>query len=1506
MLYIFRLLFGRKARSVEELPARRGKTTDHPTLRILEVGDAHRATYQAFGEKSTFSHMFLGTENAAPLKNDACKINDEKKSGANGLVIDNVHETEIFSDNLENSSLRVAKTVTTRKNNLEWTIPIFPSESNLKERKQRQVFEEKESKVCADSKNKHKVRLNRGPSSYENLTKINACKPLYKSRPDLIKGIITHSKDQIPSASYHSCTDISNLSKSNSENSLNSLGSLDTLLLENTGIQNTPRKKIRHLCQANHKKSPFYMNSKKKDSRSEIVEAVTTRLYVPKKKTDTSKEVMQPAKIEECDEDNEFKGLKLCKRARMKLCALNRKLALAGSPKKTSDTITQTDFDQRTVRVKEKSVLTDQRGALEVESCGTCTCSAENLKERSKDPATFGQFTFPYNKSFVNCGTNDTLRTPQFSDKHNMQVSYAETMKGLANLPAEFVAKDEESFSEDSLDKEEPFQSDYINTNFYSEKHTNLKYMLPSNQDSTEPCDSLASLGYKKITTKDQNHSPVLEKNWNNIIHELDLKPKKKPQKEIQVKFFNGFASSLFPNTEDLSNLHDSIIRPLGLKKKDNLLSATKSAEAINSSETSSEDLLFYENATKIGPANGTNEDGERILYTITENNEQTNPKDALNSLQNQKLIYNLLTENRGLQSSLESLSLNKDDKIRFEKNLPNYHHKENAGILEQYEALLKAKYLYFKETQFEGNTRNIVVKEKTKNSYLMNDLNIDNIEPKTETHTAENSEPGNFVTKNPLDARVSSPTRLSACTNTKCTVEKVLDPCRTNNFMETSTKPIIRKPDSTEDNKSNITKAEFKCFEPKKINWADLPANNQKQFVNFNILNSPKKSQFSIDTHLFGEAMKKDQSTETMFGSKDSITFVFMGPAKPKTSVLMEVIKRSLNKGYSNEITFSHKKSRSTGVQCESKFLRSVSVDTAFIALSRIAQEPQQHISRTISLDNLTTDEMLLILEPEKPLSLKENSCQCDLDANCSKVPMKKLPLRYSVSTSTSQDQQTETVNLMSTSMNQTSLHHDGISIFETEENKVKALKNEIQQTLKDSFSSYINSSSQTRRVRFSKPETSKLAEDILQSINQKKESTHLNKSADAISIFLKEATILLRNLNYFNSFSHGSIESHEQRQDHLLRRKDLKAPLKKWSSQLKPPSFKEEADKRIPNFWANKSVVGRRKTETKNERVLQSLTWPRRQCAGRRAPERETEYGVNLKSLRSPKGPLSNSLNSNGSLDVTDKHSILGRQESNNTKLNTSNLSTARSNSCIQENQMRASSSRQNYSPEHELARDIFYYSSKPRHRIISVTDFSEIDSILDLETKLEESCYRLKLAAEQDQARQEVLEGKITEDVRDDHEQMSLHSLSSDYREGKCTTESRKSDSTMRLVKRRTSTECIRKCVCKDREKYFCTYPRSKNFRSTFELATFGPGSNHCNQFCTFCRRNESELYCSSPTLNSECSAGRCRLNYYGHCPCSSVKLRHVISSPRAYMQHLLTLRRHVINSRNISQT
>ncbi|EEB17283.1 DNA double-strand break repair Rad50 ATPase, putative [Pediculus humanus corporis] len=126
--------------------------------------------------------------------------------------------------------------------------------------------------------------------------------------------------------------------------------------------------------------------------------------------------------------------------------------------------------------------------------------------------------------------------------------------------------------------------------------------------------------------------------------------------------------------------------------------------------------------------------------------------------------------------------------------------------------------------------------------------------------------------------------------------------------------------------------------------------------------------------------------------------------------------------------------------------------------------------------------------------------------------------------------------------------------------------------------------------------------------------------------------------------------------------------------------------------------------------------------------------------------------------------------------------------------------------------------------------------------------ESYYLIKLSAQQDKIRLKTVNDMIAE-------MKSLRKYSNNLQErGEKEKLSFGINEEFPRVKRFQINDCVKKCKCEKFNKISCSCLWPKEFNSTFELNTFGPGSNHCYQFCIFCRKKDEELYCSTPSLNT----------------------------------------------------
>ncbi|KAK6635104.1 hypothetical protein RUM44_000353 [Polyplax serrata] len=1369
------------------------------------------------GNKSAFLHMLLGTRLPTPSYNDSCKINDVKESGVNESDIDSLQEAAVFSDSLESFTsppLKIQQPLQVENNDSEH---IIMSDDSISDGRK----ESSTSAVESQDPDRMLRKLNREMGLRENIAKSNGSKLVYKSRPDLIKGISTHSKDGLVSSASLSYTDVSNLSRSNSLNSWNSQGSLDA-----SPPEIKPLHEVNNQAEKITRKIEFEPFVRKKDKRFEIVEAVTSRLYMTKKKSDSAENL---SKREELNGNRELEELKLCKRARMKLCDSNRKLMMTKKIKKMIDIDTQTDFDNRTVRMKEKSIITDQRGPLMVEDCGTNTSSEDNLKENWNTPSAENSI----HPTSLSKSEHSTIQiyggNPLFQEVSHF------------GLPVKYVICDDEYFSEDSLDRGEPSKkSSYDRI-----------YCTRNNYDASAKLIAKPVVNYNFHSFGTTNDSQGKELNY-------ITEPPKIVQKQIQVTLVNDLESNFNVSTSDPESR--------AKKKEDtfsseNSLVSNESTDTGTISDTSSEDFVFYERA-KEEPSRNATIIGNRELYTITENSEHSDPGDAFSSKDSTSPSSLQEVSKQRLSSTSLNVCNGNDTDL-----LPNCASVEDTGRISFQQQNTS---LELKETKRFSEQANVGHENGTDGLrpviqlpvLVSNDLNYEiprtfrQVPPaKRLPSSSELSRQVFFPSSSDSGKKVRDMTELSA--NTKPIHLDAMNKITTENSMSRSFSGSGR----------------INCFNQKQNG-------PQTHFVNFKVVNSSEGYQFSslqFDTHLFKEDKKKDQSTETMFGSEDSITFVFMGPAKPKTSVLMEVIKRSLNKRSAKKAG----KSRSAGVQCDSKLMRSLSVDTALMTLSRISKQLAKEVPRTTSLDNLRAEEMLLILEQGKQDDKRENSCQCDL-GNDVKFHIREMPIRYSVSTSTSRDQETETAshseNGPESELKSPSRVNVNNGTGGTRQNEMiifeKAKRIDCREFPNNRCNFRISKSRYLRRrLCFSK------LDNNFHAISRRKQAGKLNKkcgrSTETISKFLKEAIILLRNLNFFKYPTYDDTGNQHNWADYP-RERNKPSQTNKELLQLEDATLLDHGVVTSRTTGLKPSV-----TTTVND-PSKSMTWPRRTSSSGKPP-----IGMNSKYPKSTSSPTSSFsfLHQNAATDVL---------KIRNRPIHFSRDLTFRGlpGNFHRESQIRSSKGISCFSRRLSPSRRFTDKSSSPDINFTSISY---------LETELEESCRRLKLATEQDEIRQEMQEGRLEQqkeklcrqrltsricDICSDNEE--------DFSYLKATETSRKGQ----LKERRTDISCVRKCSCGTKGN--CASPRSKGFRSTFELNTFGPGSNHCHQFCIFCHKKDMELYCSTPSLNSDCFAGRCRLNYYGHCPCSGVKLRHVITSPRAYMQHLLTLRRRIVGA------
>lgn len=765
---------------------------------------------------------------------------------------------------------------------------------------------------------------------------------LHRSRPDLIKGIGTRTTEA-PSTSSQGLAEA--LSQSTSDVSIHSSGSAEfrprlqpaaslsrTSSVGDASGSSTPTQRSRPSVR------------KKENKRAEIVASVTSRLYAIKKKPDPRQEALLAAEKED-EEDDELEELKLCKRARMKLFDLSRKLAMAKKVKRTVDSDTQTELQNRTLRVKEKSVATEQQGVLQVQNSSTNTPSDPNFVEPDS-PLVMNQVFLQGAGNFVlECGPNLRVEVPRPHQINSGSQTIPECRDQTTSpkKSSRETGPSDEFYSDDSLESESSVNL-YSNlgrknlaTKFYSCQELNSRivplYDTQEKQFFSQPNISTQNRYpslYDKCTSSkppdlkipkklpgvrvEKSLEPISRYNicGTNAIYEYDPN-KSVPEKVIfsnlgetpvyglgvtppivyphyQPQLFNGLPMG---SSDGLTSSDDAINNSksqLNESPEDNLSSGTSSAStgsSIGASDTSSDDFVFMESSVPPGLQT-------RELYTISENSEPS-------------------CSNRSSPLNFRSPRLDTIDEVKT-RNYVDGHEKNGE----------------------------------------------------TETKTCETEVKQDSVVKE----------------------QKTNDPVATNDKSLPTEQAVSKK---------------------SRVNWAEMECSGNKQFLNFNYTPSPLSG-----------IKRKDKSTEALYPSEDSITFVFIGAKQKETSVLMEVVKRSLLGGSDPADLNSETRSRSRGVQCSSgKLMRSVSVDTAMIALSRLArnQRPFADMSRTASMSNVASEQVQVDLpltssesgtqcnitekvDASSEIRPSDSGCQCDLDKS----------VTYSLGTSTTTDQETET----------------------------------------------------------------------------------------------------------------------------------------------------------------------------------------------------------------------------------------------------------------------------------------------------------------------------------------------------------------------------------------------------------------------------------------------------------------------------------------------------------------
>lgn len=1550
-------------------------------------------------------------QSANSFSSNVSKINDEKKTDVNGSVIDKlVRESQVYSDVL-GSFPAVRKKKTNHggfgvKDGVDFRCEPchFSSYEETKAKKRRlnpyktykdNQFVLKLSRISKlrkgsrkQSNHRLRVYLKRECASLENLPKM-----LHRSRPDLIKGIAAHSKDGLPSTSSQSFTDVSGLSQSASENSLNSSGSVDSQ--ENKSMKCWPEKKETKFNEVMQKSTsrqssigdgsgtstptqiPKLVPKKRADKRSEIVAAVTTRLYATKKKPDPRMEALQAVEKDE-DDDGELEELKLCKRARMKLFDLSRKLAMAKRIKKTADSDTQTDFASGTIRMKEKCISTDQTGHVEYE-----TSSTNTDKPKKDKPIIMNQVFIPQNSNYiVECGKSVRVEVPvAMPIKYDSGTQTITLCKDQTTSPP-----NDDYFSDDSLEDgfvkwKKNYELDSLElcanpmmrkSSMKSQSNENFRKL----QEPVKYRRSYDSLIDNKV------YAPV-DKTWlpitrypiagTNALYEYDPnksepdviynsagqpsppsegkyqpkfvaneEPSKVRRTEIVLPLFNGLplavctetVSSTENITEDTINFITTNVNRFlpNLQSEENAssensLSSNDGSDITCSSETSSEDFVFYEGPKEKEPLN--RQSGLGNLYTISENSElsdltasdPSSPRGSQHSslqVLEQRREKNMCSTFIGPQNDNDKCVLNKDYSVGV--------HVLRNPMAEQ-----------------ETNNKDELHKLEDTNSLL--DCNKSDPDQRIKITVSSPPEVP-METLKPAESRING----EPAVDDKCHQKQ-----KKNHSMDKSTK---------------------------KINWSDIQAQSQRQFLNFNILNSSKQTPFTIDSNIFSDK----KTSEAKFPSEDSITFVFMGPNRQKTSMLMEIIKRTLGHGSDASISEkSHRKSRNRGVQC--KLMRSVSVDTAMIALSRFAkhQRPIVDITRTSSLDTLVPEEMQTILEQGRLHGIRENGCQCDIKEVVSDSKTSPNMIKYAICTSTTRDQGTETDKSLDTAekysmtsslvdascdaleesednlfdeyfppLPRTKLSacecHNGMTLWkdikdvilgtaeylkntndeeekpkrprkakksvswsdlseyeeteETERSSDAKMTDSFDESLRTSEKSensyfpvnqkdvldYRSPSLETRRVRFTEPQRT-CVDEIRHILEEKKE---VAETAANVTAFLKEAVQLLKNLNHLSKI-YDITDGKSNKED------CRNSSLNRVETSVQTDGLVNVRPKDI-SLSADSSPVRRVRTssalaERRDKKASLNLTWPRQRPTSSSnipgKPPTGLKYTPSLKSSRlSYRSPCP-------SLDF--KRDL--ESSSTSTNWNISNLSTNLSNSYFGDSGCsRPSSSKSFYSDGNRVDRSQWSRSSSK----VSSPRLPKIDP--ELEMDLEDSCRRLELAVERDKLREENSNIKLSTITAKKYVPMNWYFNSSDTEtedgKGRKIEESNFKFSFQRnKVAEKTSLRRRHSSVRKKPCKCYCHYRTTNRvYRSSLELEAQPPVEQHCHACCTPCETTEPERSCSAPALNSVCDSedNKCRLFYYGYCPCSPVKLKHIKSSPRAYMQHLLSLRRQIVKN------
>jgi RNase P subunit RPR2 len=322
------------------------------------------------------------------------------------------------------------------------------------------------------------------------------------------------------------------------------------------------------------------VKKKKKDARrSEIVAAVTKRLYSARKKVEMKPEPAEvvPEQGNNREEDDaEPDELKLCQRARARLQELSKKAlhAQRGRMQRLRDVEAQTDFDAHVLRVKEVAVSTEEI------HCGPHMFFTDNRR------LLFTRYAYP-----------SMRQGPAWSSL---------SIRNHDKLP------NEDSFSDDSLDSTHEMDT----TEEEKPSLWNVISISCGKQFKTNGVDTEHDQMFRNISTQTQTCSH--KKDINFVQKNLDMEPDR----------FSIYSNDMVSTTQVDTCEHECTGQPTKVAKLNQLSSCLhKDTQQQADSdmcrcEPSDMDTGIIREDTSLQPS-------DHNLYTITENSEYSDSNDV-------------------------------------------------------------------------------------------------------------------------------------------------------------------------------------------------------------------------------------------------------------------------------------------------------------------------------------------------------------------------------------------------------------------------------------------------------------------------------------------------------------------------------------------------------------------------------------------------------------------------------------------------------------------------------------------------------------------------------------------------------------------------------------------------------------------------------------------------------------------------------------------------------------